>query len=402
MKILYIYNFFKKDLGYIENYLPREIAKLGNEVIVIIPRSVNLLGVFLYKDSAMMLLQEKTGKGLLSIMALPGLPFFGPSILPIMPALLQILLRFRPEIINCTYLNPNLLILIPFKKIFKYKIIVTIGMPIDISQLSKVNSFLYVLFKRFINPLLEKYIDLFIEATHENMKRDIEEFRIAPSKVHFLPLGVDTLLFRKDHLKREQIRKTLGVGRDEIVYIYSSYMITPEKEKAIETLIDVFARLLKLHKKAKLLIIGNSSIDFLLRIQQKISNYGINKNIILLKSVPHHKLIDYYSAADIAIWPSGPSISIQESMASGLPIIVKKSGHVFHLLKYRNSFLFNDVNDLYLYMEKLYTNSELREKLGAMNRKLAEDELDWAVIAKKWNILYLSLTQSIKLKRSLS
>lgn len=387
MRILYIYESIKREVGYVENNLPREVAKLGYEVIMVVPRST----------SNIVTLQEKYSKGSLSIFALSELLHFKLGGKSLMPRVLQVLLKFRPNIVSSPYLNPSLVfIVIPLKFFLRYKVIATIGMPVDTTRHTKPIAILYILFKKFISPLLKRYVDLFIEATYENVKRDIEEFHLSRDKIFFMPLGVDTILFKKDGLKRSQTRKMLGIYEDEVVYTYSAYIINKSKEKGVEILIDSFARLLKSCRNGKLLIIGHCEADFLNWIQQKLSKYEISKNVILLKPVPNRELPNFYNASDVGVWPIGPSISIQQMMASGLPVIINKSflGHVHHLFKYNNELLYNNKEELYLCMKKLYENQEFREKVGTINRKLAEDELDWGIIARKLSALYFSLIQS--------
>jgi glycosyltransferase involved in cell wall biosynthesis len=392
MRIVHLTSYFVPKMGYSENYLPKEEKKLGNEVFII--TSSVLISPSGYRVESRTEARMKSISfedffydGVL-VRRLPVLCSYGRFFL--LKGIARSLIEFKPDIVFLEFANINSLFVLIFKTVLRYKIVATCGMPVNKLGQSALKRLAYEIFRNCIAPIFSKLVDVFVEATPENAERDSKELHINPHKIYFIPLGADTNLLKRDESKRKQTREILGIRENEIVYIYSGKLT---KEKGIEMLINVFGRLMKSHKKAKLLIIGNGRRDFLNEIKQRVFNDGIDKSVIFHCFVPHDMLPSFYSAADVAIWPGSPSISIQEAISSGLPVIIRKSGHTIHLLEYSNGFSFNDLNveELCALMEKLYVDSRLRKKMGMMSRKLAEDKLDWRVIAKKINDLYYTL-----------
>jgi glycosyltransferase involved in cell wall biosynthesis len=60
---------------------------------------------------------------------------------------------------------------------------------------------------------------------------------------------------------------------------------------------------------------------------------SIEKNMIIIPSVPHEKLVDYYRAADVLVFPSryeGFGFVLLEALASNCPVISSRVGIVTH------------------------------------------------------------------------
>ena len=77
----------------------------------------------------------------------------------------------------------------------------------------------------------------------------------------------------------------------------------------------------------KLVIIGDGPEKA--KLKTRISKSGLEKNVILVDSVPHNELGDYYQAADIFILNSGyeglPHVLL-EALAMKVPVIASNIG----------------------------------------------------------------------------
>jgi len=383
MRIFHLVEFFSPVAGYVENYLPREEKLLGNEVMIVssyaelsrISSSVRV------KINHRYLLYD----GVI-VKILPSI--FGtynnrPYIL--MRGIVKTLREFRPEVVCLPFININSLLIILLKPLLKYRIIATFGMPVIDLDRSVLKHAAYLFFRYCFIPLFSKWVDHIVEATPENFRRTMMDFCINPLKVSFIPLGSDSELFKRNEHDRKRIRGSLGIDENDVLYIYSGKI---RKEKGLELLIETFSRIIPTCNRAKLLIIGDCDTKYANSIRRKVSDLKIVNYVIFHRIVPHNELPPFYSAADIAVWPGSPSISIIDAMSCSLPIIVKESGHVKHLLQYGNGFSFNNENDLCFYLKLLYNDPKLRREMGMKSRKLVEDELDWKVIALKMNKLY--------------
>lgn len=380
IKILHIYNYFEPNKGYIENYLPREEAKKGHKVIVLAPQNFN--NYFSFKNIPDLINDKFDGKPLyfrLSIdFKFKSMNFYNIN------NFLYLLIKFHPDIVFIPYLNLSLALMILFKYVFKYKLIASAGMPM-IGYGPKFN----IMKEISINILkyLSHGVDLFVECTPENVCRTNGIFGVSKKKILFFPLGADITLFNVNPSYREEIRKRYHIDPRDVVYIYAG-KILPEKN--IDIFIKSFAVLRTKYSFVKLMILGTGTRDNLKKINSLIADLNLGSYIVFLDMAPHQDLVQFYNAADVGVWPGSPSITIQEAMASGLPVILEESNQTSHLIKYDNGCIFKNSTELAECMERLI-DPQLRTMMGKSSRKFAEDYLDWARIAEIATKSYIDL-----------
>lgn len=95
-----------------------------------------------------------------------------------------------------------------------------------------------------------------------------------------------------------------------------------------------------------------------------------------------------YQSADILVAPhriaGGSKFKILESMASGLPVVTTKEGAKgLGVEKDVHYFEATTTEDYVATIEKVWQNSNLRDKVGRAARKFIEEYFDWDVIAKR-------------------
>ncbi|MCR5736909.1 MAG: glycosyltransferase family 4 protein [Eubacterium sp.] len=151
-----------------------------------------------------------------------------------------------------------------------------------------------------------------------------------PGKNVVLYNGIDLDLFQKRIKKEERdiLRKEIGVQEDDFLVIYCGRVVP---EKGVKELLEAFDIITD--KRIKLLFIGNvdfannTTTEFLRNIKYKIDN---NPNVIYLGYVDNNRMPKYYSLADMqvvpSIWEEGAGLVAIEGMATGLPLLVTKSG----------------------------------------------------------------------------
>lgn len=378
LKILHIYNFYRSNLGYVENFLPIEEAKRGCKIVCLIPEDSNIADNDEYA-------LPNNDLDMWNLMYCNGKPLYIKSNLVKM---ILLLIRLRPDIITVSYINRALIPLILLKCILNYKIIATIGMPNIISELTWLDRLLYIIFLKLSSIIFERNVDMFIEATPGNVFRNLNQFGIDRSKIGYLPLGSDINIFKQNESARALMRSKLGIGPNEVVFVYAGKLLPG---KGIRDLAKAFTIVVKNVSNVRLILVGNGSSSYILKIKDIIRENCIQEYVTFVDFAPHDELPYYYNMADIGIWPGSPSITIQEAMACGLPIIIKKSLQTIHLLKYGNGFPFNTVNELSYYMIDLARNKGKREEMGRLSRELTENEINWQNIGNSAISLYRSL-----------
>jgi glycosyltransferase involved in cell wall biosynthesis len=144
-------------------------------------------------------------------------------------------------------------------------------------------------------------------------KDDIcRDFRIKPEKVHIIPLGVDTRLFRP---RPEQPRVP---GR--IVTVTSADLPL----KGLPTLLRAVAKLVT-ERDAHLVVVGTPSAA----TRDQLAQLALGERVTFVSGLPDAEYARMLASAEVAVIPSlyeGFSLPAVEHMASGTPLIASKAG----------------------------------------------------------------------------
>jgi len=164
-------------------------------------------------------------------------------------------------------------------------------------------------------------------------------FRSMPRKAVYLPLGVDTTIF-KPQKKNLKLQEELQIEEDDFVIVSVVNMVPV---KGIEILLEA-VKILN-NKKIKVLVIGNDKSDY----ADKLKNNYLNNEIHFLGKQLDVK--PFIALANIFVIPTkdegrkeGMPIAPLEAMAMGIPVIGSNiSGIKDVLFKYPH-FLFEPSN----------------------------------------------------------
>jgi len=198
-------------------------------------------------------------------------------------------------------------------------------------------------------------------------------------------------LFKFDEAKRKQVRESLGVSEDDVLLIHAG-KLTPHKD--VHVILEAVVPLMREKGHLKLLIVGGGDSSYLGSLRQIMEESGISNSVIFHDFVRAEELPEFYSASDIGIWPGSISNTIQEGMATSLPIILPEvfGGSVTskHLLANDNGFCFQkgDADELRRCLIKLVADPALRREMGRRSREFVERELSWTSIAKRFLKIY--------------
>jgi glycosyltransferase involved in cell wall biosynthesis len=238
-------------------------------------------------------------------------------------------------------------------------------------------------------------VDGFFAICEGSKKWLLKNFSIRPSSIHIVPLGADDELFAPDANMRRLMRRKFKILEDDIVIIYTG-KILPEKD------VDVLIKSIRtlppdLFRKIKIMIVGNGPANYLRYLNRLIDTINLRENVIMIPTVDHNELPKYYNAADIAVWPGAPSISIIEAMSTGLPIIIagyprsrEDAYDTTHLLANGNglSFQRGSISELASCIIKLASDEQLRKEMGRRSRKLVEENMNWRKITEQYLKIY--------------
>lgn len=113
-----------------------------------------------------------------------------------------------------------------------------------------------------------------------------------------MPLGYDPEYFYPDTVKREEIRKELGLTYPVIAYFGR---LTPEK--GVHVLIGALSGLMDLNWQLMMDDFDEYSTAYTLDIKQLLDTSGIRDRVVFI-SPSHYEIAGYMNAADIVVLPS--------------------------------------------------------------------------------------------------
>jgi len=152
-----------------------------------------------------------------------------------------------------------------------------------------------------------------------------------PEKIKVLHNGVDLVKFRPIVGKREEIRRKLGISKDDIVVLTVRRLVY---KNGVDTLINSARITIKKNPRIVFLVVGKGpdSDSVKLRIKQ----LGIEGNFKLAGFVGDIDLPFYYNAADFFVLPSksgeGLPLVALEAMACALPVIATNVGGIREIM----------------------------------------------------------------------
>lgn len=144
---------------------------------------------------------------------------------------------------------------------------------------------------------------------------------LTDDRIVTFPWGIDLERFRPGP-SALTLRTDLGWDGNDVFISTRSW----EPVYAVDVLVRAFARVRERHPNARLILLGDGSLEN--RIRQLISDLGLGAFIHAPGRAPYELLPDYFRSADAyvsAAVSDGTSISLLEAMACGLPVVVSHS-----------------------------------------------------------------------------
>ena len=178
---------------------------------------------------------------------------------------------------------------------------------------------------KFWKKLIWKNLDTIICVSRFTRQKVIELHRASPDKCFVLNNTLDPfiklpVLFNKPSNLLERYHLNTS---DKVIFTLTRIAAT-EKFKGYEQVIKAVSNLKQNLPNIRYILAGPCNGLEKIRIQQLITDYGLEKNFILTGYINESELTDHFLLADLFVLPSkkeGFGIVFIEAMALGLPVI---------------------------------------------------------------------------------
>ncbi len=205
------------------------------------------------------------------------------------------------------------------------------------------------------------------------------------AKGYLISIGADEDKIRVIHqgIDLERFYPSKDKCREDVVRIL--FVSVLSERRGLPELLEAFKILYKSERKVELWLVGDGPLKSL------AEEYARRFPVRLLGYVHYKDLPEVYRQCDIFCLPGKDvykfgikimedgqyTIAVLEAMASGLPIVISNSGAYPEMVG-SNNFIIpqGDIKRLYESLRILVEDEELRHKIGASNRRRAEELFD--------------------------
>jgi len=393
MKILHIQSYYIPGMGYQENCLPAAQARLGHEVVLLTADRYPPYEA--YKQTMGKVVGNRiVGPGReridgVEIVRLPC-PFeWQAHWWMYLKGLWRAIGAERPDIVHVhgiIKISSIQFYVGNFRRRYPY-VIDEHSNYFNITPYTWKKRLFYAGFKHFLRPMLLRRMGRALPMSHEVRTLLDKEFGVPESMSTLSFLGADPERFKRNPDTGRKIRTEIALPEDAIVAVHAG-KITPVKDANV--LINAAADVMQQCPRLHLLLIGNAPGAYRRELETLIDRRAIREKVRWVDFLSNELLSNYYSAADIGIWPGDWSATVLEAASCGLPLILPGKEYAKYSLMNNNGLTFTrgDVPSLARALANLVTDDMLRKTMGARSRELIERELNWDAIARQTIQIY--------------
>jgi glycosyltransferase involved in cell wall biosynthesis len=262
------------------------------------------------------------------------------------------------------------------------------------ARASEVFSRLTRLKTRFSYPLSARRATVVSTVSAHSKADMVRYYGISPERIHVIPEGVDTTLFRPIADRRavaEWRQRVLGRDVPAILYVGK-----PTERRNLPRLLRAFARLRTGHRLPHMLLLIGTALPGV-SFDPLIAELGLREDVVTIGHADHSEIVLAYNAADVMVYPSsyeGFGMPVLEAMSCGTPVIALNNtafpefaGGVACLLPDA------EVETLERGIIDLLNDDERRHRMAVDGPRRAAD-YDWRIITRRYLDLIVPLAQA--------
>lgn len=237
-------------------------------------------------------------------------------------------------------------------------------------------------FKVSGNKVLKKASVIVVPSVH--YKEYLANQNVSQKKIKVVPCGIDTSFFTPSTTTKD-FKKTRGF---DILYVGRI-----NDQKGFDILLQAYPLVLHEHPETVLTVIGLCDQPrYWRRIQKHLKQ--VETHVRFLGNLASEQLRDHYRKADLLAFPSlyeSFGIVPLEAMSCGTPVVGTPVGVLTDLVRETGILVRReDPRSLAEALNKMLSNSELREKLGKKAFQAVSRKYSWAEAITKYEAIYRS------------
>lgn len=383
MKIIHLIDYFQPKIGYQETFLARHHARLGHTVSVI--TSDRYFPFANYDQVQKKVLGERVvGAGIqqeegITVVRLPAVEILGSPLVHLR-GLKQALQTIHPNIVFCHGVYSLTSVAVArLKQRQSFRLVYdTHAAAFNTDFSASLSRRLYHrLYQLWGMPLIKRAADALFAIGEEEQYFICSDFHIPASTVPIIRLGVETDAFVQNKKTGAAIRRQLGLSSRDVVCVHAGKLL-PAKDIHV-----LLAAAQRVHVPQLVVLLIGAAPSGAYEAQLQRASRGVR--VLRLPYVANAALPDYFSAADIAVWPGDPSITMIEALSCSLPLIVPTRRATDYLADSGAVIRFprGDVNALSEKITHLLYNKPIRSGMAIAARTFCQKHVAWSEIARQ-------------------
>jgi glycosyltransferase involved in cell wall biosynthesis len=388
LRIAHVTNYQVPGYGYDEIQLSREQSRMGHDVAIVTSNYLHPAGLYSVLSQRFPSRQVAPGQEFVDgvrIMRLHSREFARRVWID---GLARALLNLKPDVVHCHNLlqfHPARVALLRAQGRYRGAIVVDDHMHFGFMRRSRVGRLFYAAYRTLGQPILARNVDRFC-AIAEDTRDYLQTECGVKERIDVVPLGVDVKAFVPDSTMRERTRNRLGLTATKLVFLYTGKVI---QEKGVHLLVEAAAQLRAEGMDVCVLVVGDADDIYRRRLESLASRPGAHVDLSVFPSVDQDHLPEWYSAADVGVWPRQESMGVFQAMASGLSVVVSSTSGLARIVASGHGLTYEpeEAPALAACLRR-FANQELRVRLGEAGRTFAETELSWEHSAERYVEIY--------------
>jgi glycosyltransferase involved in cell wall biosynthesis len=235
---------------------------------------------------------------------------------------------------------------------------------------------------------------------HDECARDrlVDEFHVDAERISIIPHG--PLLEPQSVTTAAQARSRLQLSPDEPLVLWQGIL---RPYKGVSFLLEAWQRIQSRGGHARLAVVGNGDQEMISEVRAQVAALEIESSVRLdLRFVSVEELADYYTAADVLVYPYREittSGALMTGINYGKAIVATHQPAFQQILREGENALmvdYGDVEGLAGRIERLIGDPSLRARLGDRARISGENAVQWPEIAEKTLTCYQALAGGVE------